>query len=75
MLHGKFQANFHRRGAVIGKKEMREFAWNPFAKPYDQLFGGIVREAGKDDLFQFSSLLGDGGSDARIRVAVKIHPP
>ncbi len=54
---------------------MREFAWNPFAKPHDQLFGGIVREAGKDDMFQFSSLLGDGGSDARIRVAVKIHPP
>ena len=70
MLHGKFQPNFHRRRAIIGKKQMRELARNPFAQPRNKFLSGIMCEARKNYLFEFSSLFGNRCRNPRIRVPV-----
>lgn len=54
---------------------MSEIGSKPFAEPSGEFFGGILREAGEDDVFEFAGLFGDGGGDAGIGVAVKIDPP
>ncbi len=75
MLHGKLQANFHRRRTIIRKKQMSDLARNPFAQPRDKLLRGIMGEPRKNDLLELTALLGNRGRDPRIRVPVQIHPP
>ncbi len=75
MLHGKFQGDFHGSGAVVGEKYVRQFGRRPLAQARGQLFRGIVREARQNHLFKLTGLLRNRGADARVGVAVEIHPP
>ncbi len=75
MLHRDFQRNFHGRRSVIRKKQMRQFRHDPFSQPRSQFFRGIVREARKNDVFQFFRLASNRRGNSRIRMPVEIHPP
>ena len=48
---------------------------DPFAKLRGEFFGGVMREAGDDDVLKSAGLFGDCRGDAWIPVAVKIDPP
>src|SRR5208283_1773546 len=75
MLHGKFQGDFHGGGAVVGEKHVRQFGRRPFAQARGQLLRGIVREARQNHLLEFAGLFRNRSADARVAVAVQIHPP
>ncbi len=54
---------------------MRQAARCDVDEPARERFGGLVREAGENDLVQPLGLLADGGNDARVPVAMGDDPP
>jgi hypothetical protein len=75
ILHRKLQTYFHGRGAIVRKKHICQFRVHPFAEPDCEFFSGIVCEASDYDVLELDCLFRNGGSNARIGVAVEIYPP
>ena len=75
MLHRAFQRHFHGCRTVIGKKQVRHFLRQALAQARGQFLRRVVREARHDHVLHFAGLLCDGFRDARIGVAVQVHPP
>ena len=75
ILQRHFQRHFHGGRAVIGEENVFESAGQHAPQSRGKLFGGLVRESGKDHVFELARLSGDSVRDERMRVAVQIHPP
>src|ERR1019366_4731786 len=54
---------------------MLQRSGNDFPKARCELFGGLMREAREQNVFETRGLPGNGGCDGGVRVSVQVNPP
>jgi hypothetical protein len=74
-LHGHFERDLDGGGPVIREKYLRELGGKDAAQFVGKRFDRFVRESSEKHVLQAGRLLRNRSRDARVRVAVKIHPP
>ena len=57
------------------KKNMLQRSGNDFPEARRELFGGLMREAREQNMFETRGLPGNGGCDGGVRVSVQVNPP
>lgn len=75
ILKAHFEGYFNGGGAVVGEKDFCLIGWQDGEYLFGELYGRLVREAGKDNVFEGQCLLVYAAGNMGVCVPVYVHPP